>query len=121
MRVRSIDSNNDWIFGAGLRSYVRDSPAIAQNVRTALQSLAGDWFLDDGHGVRWFRYLRKNPDVRAMETELKTKVLNIDGVVRLTDFGIDLDVDTRACTISVSYTDVFGKENSEVIFHVRNN
>lgn len=111
MKVRRLDANHDWTFGGGLRNYARDSEAIAQNVRTALLSLYSDWFMDLEHGVRWFRYLTKNPDLQAMETELKNTVLNVDGVSQLTGFEIDLDPDTRQGTVSVTYTDIFNKAN----------
>ncbi len=111
MKVRRLDASHDWTFGGGIRNYARDSEAIAQNVRTALLSLYSDWFLDLEHGVKWFRYLTRNPDLQAMETELKNTVLNVDGVSQLTGFEIDLDPDTRQCTISVTYIDIFDKKN----------
>ena len=111
MKVRRLDEKHDWTFGNGLRSYARDSKSVAQNVKTALLSLYSDWFLDSEHGVRWFNYLRKNPDISAMEGELKSAILNVDGVVKLMEFEISLDVNTRLCTVFVAYLDIFGEEN----------
>ena len=110
MKVRRLDSAGDWTFGGGLRSYAVDSEAIAQNVMTALQSLHSDWFLDVGHGIKWFDHLRKNPDISAMEIELKTAILGVDGVVMLTDFQINLDAQTRRGTVYAEYTDIFNKD-----------
>ena len=111
MKVRRLDVGHDWTFGRGLANYALNSEAIAQCVKTALLSLRTDWFLDQTHGVDWFSYLRKTPNLIAMESELKSKVLAVEGVVRLVDFDISLDANTRECTVSVGYTDIFNQTN----------
>ena len=116
MKVRRLDKNHDWTFGAGLVNYALDSEAISQRVKTALLSLFADWFMDMEHGIKWFNHLLKNPDLQTMETELKTSILHVNGIVRLTNFGISMDVDTRNCTVTVSYIDMFDEEN-EVSIH----
>ncbi|MCC8379886.1 hypothetical protein [Xenorhabdus sp. PB30.3] len=80
MRMRRLDDNHDWTFGNGRSDYATKSEAIAQSVKTRLLSLFNDWFLNPEHGVPWFDYLRKNPNMMAMEAELKETVLNTFGV-----------------------------------------
>lgn len=117
MRVRRIDSNGDWTFGDGFSNYARKSEAIAQCVKTRLLSLRNDWFLNPDLGIKWFDYLKKNPELRVMEVDLKNTILKTDGVVELTGFDISIDNDSRACTVSISYTDIYNN-NSEVLFNV---
>lgn len=111
MKVRRLDNNHDWTFGNGRADYATKSEAISQSVLTRLLSLRNDWFLNGEQGVRWFNYLRKNPNLIAMETEIKSTVLNTDGVEQITDFDIHLNPDARRFTISVTYIDIYGKEN----------
>ena len=114
MRVRRLDRNHDWVFGNGLNDYSRHSGAIAQCIKTALLSLRTDWFLDNSQGIRWFDYLRKTPDIVAMENEIKEAVLSIDGVVEIIDFDISLDENTRGCTVSVIYNDIYQENRVSV-------
>lgn len=111
MKVRRLDDNHDWTFGSGRADYATQSEAIGQSVLTRLLSLRNDWFLNPEHGVRWFDYLRKNPNMIAMESEIKSTVLNTQGVEKITEFDITLNADTRAMTITVTYIDIYGHEN----------
>ena len=43
MKVRAIDINNDWTFGRGLQDYKLNDRAVAQNVKTRLQSFGGNY------------------------------------------------------------------------------
>ncbi|MBD1228397.1 hypothetical protein [Xenorhabdus griffiniae] len=111
MRVRRLDDNHDWIFGNGRNDYATKSEAIAQSVKTRLLSLHNDWFLDPDHGVRWFDYLRKNPNLMAMESELKITVLNTEGVAEITYFDIKIDADSRKSLVEITYIDIYGNKN----------
>ncbi|MDE9549513.1 hypothetical protein [Xenorhabdus bovienii] len=110
MRVRRLDDNHDWTFGCGRSDYATQSEAIAQSVKTRLLSLFNDWFLNPDHGVRWFDYLRKNPNLMMMESELKTTVLNTDGVAEITRFDIQLN-ENRKTVVIVEYIDSYGNRN----------
>ncbi|CAQ85184.1 MULTISPECIES: hypothetical protein [Photorhabdus] len=110
MRVRRLDNNHDWTFGNGRSDYATKSEAIAQCVQTRLLSLRNDWFLDSDHGVRWFDYLKKNPNILAMESELKTTVLKTEGVTEITAFDIIIDIDSRGSLVTVTYIDIYGNK-----------
>lgn len=120
MKVRQLDNNHDWCFGRGRTDYCDQSAAISQSVLTRLLSLNKDWFLNHDHGIKWFDYLRKNPNLTAMESEIKNSVLNTQGVEQITEFDIQLDPDTRLITISVTYIDIYGNK-TEVMTDAPNN
>mgnify|MGYP000459845906 CR=1 FL=1 len=120
MRTRRLDSNHDWMFGSGRGDYATESLAIAQSVETRLLSLYGDWFLNREHGLKWFDWLQKNPDLMQMESALKKTVLNTEGVTEITAFSISLDPDSRRMTVQVNYNDIYG-ENNEVITRAPDN
>jgi hypothetical protein len=108
MRVRRLDAGGDWSFGSGRNSYANGSEAIAQCVKTRLLSLHNDWFLNRDDGIKWFNYLRKNPDLRAMEVELKSTVLKTFGVDTLLSFDIKIPEGMRTAVITVVYLDIYG-------------
>lgn len=117
MRVRKIDDNNDWCFGYGRASFLGESKAIAQCVKTKLLSLKNDWFLNLDDGIAWFDYLKKNPNLSQLESDIKVAVFSIEGVTEITEFDVLLDTDTRKFLIQISYKDKFN-ETSEVSFNV---
>lgn len=110
MRVRKVDKNHDWTFGQGLNNYVNKSDAIYLSVKMILLSVRNDWFLDLEHGINWFEYWRKNPDMLAMETDIKTNVLGVDGVMRIDSYNVTIDPETRESIIELSYTDKYGEK-----------
>lgn len=118
MKVRRLDKNHDWTFGAS--SYAQKSEAIAQRVTTALLSFKKNWFLDELHGVNWWAYFVKNPNVANMESEIKRTVLGINGVYTLDDLKLELDTETRKIIITISYTDIYNTQNT-VVQDVANN
>jgi hypothetical protein len=111
MRVRRLDGNHDWTFGNSRNDYATKSEAIAQSVKTRLLSLRNDWFLNTDHGIRWFDYLRKNPNLMAMESELKSAVLNTEGVTEITYFDIKIGADNRQSLVEITYIDIYGYKN----------
>lgn len=100
MKVRALDENHDWTLG-----YKTESKAIAQNVKTEILSLYNDWFLDFENGIRWFNYLKKNPNILSLKRELKRQVLEVDGVKSLEK--LDLVMDERKAIVSIEYIDIY--------------
>ena len=112
MRVRKVDKNHDWAFGRGLSDYAVGSEAIYQSVKMILLSVKNDWFLDLEHGIDWFDYWRKNPNMLKMEMDVKTNVLNVYGVVKIDTYDVSIDPETRKSIITLGYTDIFGERRN---------
>lgn len=112
MKVRRLDSNHDWTFGSGLSNYASDSEAVRQGVKTILLSFRFNWFLDEDHGINWFAYFVKNPDVQVMEDDIKRHILGVEGVDALQDLQLQLNTITRQMIITVTYTDIFNNLNT---------
>lgn len=108
MKVRRLDANHDWMFGAGLSNYAEKSEAVMQCVKTILLSFANDWFLDLDHGIKWWDYYVKNPDTTEMERDLTRNISNIIGLKSIEKLELLLDTVTRKMTGVVVYTDVYG-------------
>lgn len=111
MRVRRIDANGDWTFGAGRASYADRSESVAQRVVTRLRSLQGDWFLDLTHGLPWFELMERPADLARVEREVKAQILRTDGVSKLTAFAMSIDPVTRKLSVSATIIDIYGVES----------
>lgn len=120
MKVRRLDSNHDWTFGNGLANYAVTSEATKQCIKTILLSFRLNWFLDEDHGINWWAYFVKNPNVPVMEDDIKRHILEVDGVSSLNNLELQLNTITRQMIITVRYTDIFGQTNT-VVQNVGNN
>ncbi|MGG7074320.1 hypothetical protein U5B43_08730 [Campylobacter sp. 9BO] len=105
MKIRALDDNHDWQLG-----HKTNTEAIAQNVKIAVLTLFGDWFLNLDDGVKWFRYLAKNPNISELQAELKNAVLNVSGVSVLEQLSVHFDANERTAKIEISYTDIFNQK-----------
>lgn len=78
MIVRAIDSSNDWTFGAGLNNYLSGNLAVAQNIKTRLQSFVGNCFFDMGAGINWFNFLggKGSNNTLQLSLALSSVILN---------------------------------------------
>lgn len=114
MKTRRLDSNHDWTFGNGLANYALDSESVRQCVETILLSFRYNWFLDEDHGINWWAYFTKNPDVPVMEADIKRHILEADGVGTLQDLNLQLNTITRQMIVTVRYTDIFNQTNTVV-------
>lgn len=112
MRVRKVDKDHDWVFGRGLSDYAVGSEAIYQSVKMILLSVKNDWFLDLEHGIDWFDYWRKNPNMLKMEMDIKSHILSVEGVVKIDKYEVSLDENTRKCIVEIDYTDIHGEQRN---------
>lgn len=110
MKVRALDENHDWTMG-----HKYSSDAIAQNVKTAILRLFNDWFLDPQSGIKWFNYLSKNPNLQALQREIKNEVLSVKEVAELNKFDIKISPERKA-TINLTYTDIYGLKNEVSVY-----
>lgn len=115
MRVRSINSENDWTFGKGRANYLTGSSGIAQNVKTRLRSFRNDWFLDMGAGIDWLTLLGNPGTERRILRAVERAILQTEGVVRLTKLQIVGRDSNRGVRIEARYFDVFGVEQNETL------
>lgn len=112
MKVRAVDKNHDWTFGNGLANYKQKSEAIKQCILTTLKSFKYNYFLNQDHGVNWFAYLTKNPDVEAMRQDIKARVFEVEGIASIDALDMQYDTVTRKVYIQLKYTDIYNVENT---------
>jgi hypothetical protein len=122
--TRRLDPNHDMYFGAGLANFAVDAEATAQNVRTRLQVIQGEWFLDVSAGVPYLdnAYVTqaitdKPANIPFAEASIQEEILGTDGVDELLSFASQFDSDARTFNVEVALTTLFGTtENIQVIY-----
>lgn len=111
MIVRAIDVNNDWTFGKGQNNYVSNNAAIAQNIKTELQSFLGDCFFALSDGLDWFNLLGSK-NVVALQLGVRAAILNVTGVTSIVSLTIDLDTVSRRIEMQCSVDTIYSAVNN---------
>lgn len=107
MTVRKLDGNGD-IVTQGTQ-FISGVDEIAQTVRTRLRLFLGEYFRDISDGTPWFeQILGKGVSMDAREAALRNRIVRTPGVVRLTQFSTDFDVNTRKYTVTAGVLTTYG-------------
>ena len=102
MKVRALVSNNDWTFGKSL--FKRDNNAVAQSIKTKLQSWRGDCYFDLTAGVDWSNILGSKIKQLAI-ADIKRVIAQVTGVLTI---DVDFDtIDNRVLTVSYTVTTIY--------------
>lgn len=111
MRTRRLDSDGDWTFGRGRQSYATKSECVRQKVLTRLRSFRQDWFLDMTHGIDWVGNMARRGTRVKVEAEIRSCILQTDGVKILTAFASQYVPKTRRLSVQATFTDIYGNES----------
>ena len=96
MKVRRLDTNNDWTFGNGQANYLKDNDAVLQNVATRLKSFKNDWFLDSDAHIDWFNILGSKENKQTILNEVERVVLQTEGVMKINSLELVEIIDRNA-------------------------
>lgn len=94
MRVRSIDSSRDWLFGKGQNDYQQNQNAVTQDIDTRLKMFLGDCFFSLQGWIDWITLLRGKSDL-AISLAVSAMIANTDGVTAILQLSIVADVQRR--------------------------
>lgn len=122
MRVRAVDGSNDWLFGKGKNSYVRDSQAIGQNIKTRLMSFLGDCFFAQTEGIDWFNLLG-GKELLEIELAMGATILNTEGVLGILQLDLRVDEKRRLYieyAVQTVFSPVYGSFEFEPLSEVQN-
>lgn len=87
-----LDSDNDLVFVNGSASVTPDrAGAVQQRLKVKLLSFLGEWYLDTSYGIPYFQQIfGKGRSKGAIDSILQQKILEEDGVLRITKFESSL-------------------------------
>ncbi len=106
MIVRQIDANNDWTFGQSLSNYVSANQAVAQTIKTRLQSFLGDCFFAQSDGIDWLNLLGSKNEL-TLNLAISAVILNSPNVTSLVQLSINLNDSNRLFSLSYAVTTAF--------------
>ncbi len=118
MRVRAIDSENDWKFGKGRNDYKYDISAVAQNLKTRIQSFLNDCFFHREAGIDWFNLLGSK-NYLSLQLSINSTILNTEGVIAITNIEQNIDSD-RHYSVTYSVDTIFGNITDTTTVEVTN-
>ena len=110
---RNLDSKNDWQFGKGKQSYVKDLPAILLNVKTRLKSWKGDSFSKPFEGVDYNNYLDKGTK-SFLDADIKRVILQSEGIIKITSYSSEINRTTRGFSATADILTIYGAASIEV-------
>lgn len=106
MKTRKDTSTGDYGFGRSLM--LQDTPeAVAQVIRSRLQLVAGEWFLDTSEGTRYRELILGKGTAGTYDPELKNRILGTPGVSSLDAYSSNLTQD-RVLTVTCTVTTLYG-------------
>lgn len=116
MIVRALDSTGDWTYGQGTNNYLSGNAAVAQTIRTRLNSFLGDCFFDLGAGINWFSFLGSKNEL-GLNLAVSAVILNTANVISLTQLSINLN-SNRLCTIAYTVQTTYSATNDQVVIAI---
>lgn len=116
MRFRSIDTNNDWNFGKGKQSYIKDNDALMLNLQTRLNSFLNDCFFAVEDGLDWFNLLGSK-DRETLLSSVRKIIIETDGIIKINSVDIFENRITRNITLTYNI-DTKYTSNTEAIQEV---
>lgn len=112
MKNRALDVSGDWTFGKSRSDYKTNQDAVAQLIKTRLNSFLGDCFFSLGDGIDWFNLLGSKKLVE-LRLSISATILNTQDVTGIVELFTNLD-NNRRMTIQYSVTTVYGKTSGIV-------
>ena len=90
MITRAIDADGQWIFGKGKQDYLQETAALAQKIKTRLQSFYQDCFFAPTEGIDWFTFLGSKNQA-GLKNAVSKVILNTVGVYSVDEVNFNLD------------------------------
>jgi hypothetical protein len=114
MKYRALDAGGDMRFGHGLADFLIDTPeAVAQAVRTRLQLLRGEWFLDKREGTPYQTKVLGRNTGATRDPAIRRRILGTQGVTEIVAYSSTLE--GRSFSVSATINTVFGQTTVEAV------
>lgn len=101
MKIRNVDSNNDWQFGKGQSDYLKDRNAIALDIKLRIQEFYQDCFFNLPEGIDWETRLGYKNQKELLDSDMYRVAINTEGVYAVYDFESFLDGRSYRCSFTV--------------------
>jgi hypothetical protein len=96
--------------------FLTGKEATAQAITRRLKLFLGEYFLNISEGTPWFQEILGKSSRDMAAANIKSRILDTDGVVALGAFSFDFDAKTRMITVNASVID----KNNEALEYAFN-
>lgn len=101
---------------AGQLVIVEGQEEIKQHLEQRLRTFLNEWFLDLSIGLPYFEeVLKKQVNTNAIDSIFIDEIVQCPGVIRLLDFNLDLDKETRQLNVTGEIETIEGSVDFSVI------
>lgn len=114
MRVRNVDSNNDWCFGHGQSDYTRNVTAVALDIKLRLQEWYNDCFFNLEQGIPWNVRLGSHNQKDLLDQDVIQTAQIVEGVLNIFNFSSSVTGRRYTCKFEV-YT-IYSSETITINF-----
>jgi hypothetical protein len=116
VRYRALSADGDYTFGAGSANFlVNDAACVAQSIQTRLLLWEGEWFLDQTIGTPYSTQILGKGTKALYDQAIRQRVLETDGVSSIDSYSSNLDDETRALTVQMTVTTIYGQVEVPVV------
>lgn len=116
MRVRKLSDTGDYTFGSGQNNYWVNVPeGVAQVVKTTLQLVQGEWYLNVNSGTPYFQGVIGKHSKQIADVTLVSVISDVQGVVDILNYESVLDENTRKySSISGTLNTIYGPTELDI-------
>lgn len=109
LEYRRLDENGDYVFGQGKGNFYSNIPeAVAQAVKTRLDLIEGEWFLDTSEGTPYESQILGAGKINTYDQAIQVRILGTPGVTKLLQYSSQIDSTTRKLSVNCEIDTVFG-------------
>lgn len=112
-RVRKLDEKGDIVTSGVI--FTQDRESVAQTIQTRLKLFTGEYFRNIMEGVPWFEkedgtegILQKGYTLAQVESILRNRIANTEGVLSILEFHTELDQSKRKLSVKAVVMTQFG-------------
>nr|DAS24539.1 MAG TPA: hypothetical protein [Caudoviricetes sp.] len=117
-----LSSTHDLLLKDGKLLLTEGASQRAQQIKIALLTFLGEWEFDTSIGIPYLeQILVKTPNKFRVEAILRKKILAVQGVRRITAFGLDINRINRSLSVHFAAETDEGKVEDNVMIDGRNN
>ncbi|MEY9097063.1 DUF2634 domain-containing protein [Paenibacillus sp. RC84] len=102
--------DGDLVFENGELVMIEGPEELRQCVEINLSTNKGEWFLNPNAGIRFSRFLGKNPSEEAMRDEIRKGLLQDTRIKTVDDISFEYDRPNRMMNITFRATATDGEE-----------
>lgn len=90
MRIRNVDSKNDWTFGQSLTNYLTEEKAVILDIQLKIREWYQDCFFALQNGIPWRTRLGGYNQKERLDSDVINTIMSVEGVLSIESFTSQL-------------------------------